>query len=98
MVYDPVYYLSESPNRKEGPKYDMCKIYWVDDKGKKFMKKTKTFGQLGLSGMEKSVVKLFSDYFTSSTDISWDVKSKHGLTIDLVANIDDESMPLRSKR
>jgi hypothetical protein len=63
LVYELDYSPTESIKKSSGVKYDMVKIQWIDDQGKRFRKVSKTYGKSGNSGLKYSVPKFFGEYF-----------------------------------
>jgi len=90
LVFAPDYSQSRSANKPQGAMYDMVKINWIDDNGKKFRKVTKTYGKLGQAGLEYAIPKLLETYFDNHTEIQLNVKTPSGMLIDLVANINNQ--------
>lgn len=63
LVYDLDFSPTKSLKKTSGVIYDMVKIQWIDDQGKRFRKVSKTYGKSGNSGLKYSIPKFFGDYF-----------------------------------
>lgn len=68
LVYSPDFYKSFSSKKGSDLKYDMVKINWIDDDGKKFRKFAKNYGKEGREGTEKSFIKILEEYLDNTSE------------------------------
>ncbi|WP_284462992.1 hypothetical protein [Chryseobacterium sp.] len=66
LVYNPDFYKSFSSKKGSDSKYDMVKINWIDDDGKKFRKFAKNYGKEGREGTEKSLLKILEEFLDNT--------------------------------
>lgn len=91
LVYDLDYNFTESIKKSSGVKYDMVKIHWIDDQGKRVRKISKTYGKSGNSGLKYSIPKFFGDYFDDYSNPILEYRINRGRVIaDLKATINGQ--------
>ena len=93
MIYTPDYYYSKPSNKAKGNDlYDMVKINWLDKKGLKFRKVTRTYGRMGQMGLNHALPKLLENFFSDSLK-DYEKHStlfKNDLKIDLIAKLNEK--------
>lgn len=76
LVYSPDFYKSFSSKKGSDSKYDMVKINWIDDDGKKFRKFAKNYGKVGREGTEKSLLKILEEFLDNTGEPMFEKKFK----------------------
>ncbi|WP_296686221.1 hypothetical protein [Flavobacterium sp.] len=91
LVYDLDFNSTESIKKSSGVKYDMVKINWIDDQGKRVRKISKTYGKSGNSGLKFSIPKFFEDHFEGYSNPILDYRiNKSKVVADLKATLNGE--------
>lgn len=102
LVYSPDFYKSFSSKKGSDSKYDMVKINWIDEDGKKFRKFAKNFGKEGKEGTEKSLLKILEEFLDNSGEPIFEKRFKTiddlPLIFDLYISINGVDWVFETKR